>query len=88
MTEHGWPPVAGRDYEELRPVLALVRVMRRFLDEVIEPHPELNRYYAEIDCAYAELLHSELAPHAYAMAAILVKLERAYAPDRVPTPPL
>lgn len=77
-----WPPVVHGEFDELRPILALVRVMRRFLDEVIEPDPELNPHYAKLDVAYAELLERELAPHAYVMAAILIALEDEYTSGR------
>lgn len=79
MESKAWPPAASNSYDALRPILAHVRVMRRFLDEVIEPDPELKRFYAKLDVAYAELLQRELAPHAYAMAALLLDLEDAYA---------
>lgn len=77
-----WPPVSRDIYEDLRPVLALVRVMRRFLDEVIDEDAELRPHRARLDTAYEEILLAELAPHALVMADMLLDLEDAYAgPD-------
>lgn len=78
MASEKWPPVASFDYDELRPILAHIRVMRRFLKEVIEPDPELNPFYAKLDVAYGELLQTVLAPYAHRMAVMLVELEDAY----------
>jgi hypothetical protein len=74
-----WPPVLALHYESLRPTLTLVRVMRNFLNEVVEKDPELRPHYATLDVAYIDLIQRELAPHAYAMAVMLVALEDAYA---------
>jgi hypothetical protein len=77
MPAANWPASVRQSYAELRPVLALVRVMRRFLEEVIEPDPELNPFYTRLDSAYTELLQRELAPHAFDMASMLIDLEDA-----------
>lgn len=81
MASEKWPPVASSVYDELRPALQLVRVMYRFLDEVIETDPELKPLYFRLTAAYADLLQKELAPLAFRMADMLVALEDAYTTD-------
>jgi hypothetical protein len=77
--EQGWPPVHVDTYAALRPKLQLVRVMYRFLHEVIATDPELKPHYNRILLAYADLLQKELAPLAYDMATMLLALEDEHA---------
>jgi predicted nuclease with TOPRIM domain len=72
-------PLAPVDqYTEVRPLLRHIRIMRRFLDEVVDENPELRKHYSELHGAYMDILNEELAPHALTFALAVTELEDAY----------
>jgi hypothetical protein len=80
MTENvnDWPPVNEHGYDNLRPILEHVRIMNRFLTDVIDPDPELKPLYDRLLAGYLELLQPVLAPYAVELAEMLIALEDAY----------
>ncbi|MGN6186856.1 MAG: hypothetical protein ACTHQM_24745 [Thermoanaerobaculia bacterium] len=77
--EQHWPPVAIDSFQQLKPALGHVRVMYRFLHEVVATDPDLKPHYNRLLLSYAAILQQELAPYAFDMADVLVALEDAYA---------
>jgi hypothetical protein len=80
MSDSGTPPPSLTEYAKALPVLRLVRVMERFLDEVVDTNPEMRSLYRDVRRAYTAILQDELAPHAMVLAFAVIELE-AYCPD-------
>jgi hypothetical protein len=71
------PLSAIAEYIEVRPLLRQVRVMFRFLDEVIDEEP-YRHFYSELLFAFLRLVNEEFAPAAINLALALTELEDAY----------
>ena len=88
MSEQKTPPPMSRtspltDYERMPShyenadvphVLARVRFMRRFFDEVVD-EPPFRTHLPELHGAYMDLLNEALAPYALDLALSLISLE-------------
>ncbi len=75
------------EYIEVQPLLLHIRVMHRFLDEVVDVEPYRD-FHAALHCAYMSILNEELAPHALVLALAITELEDAYPEiDRRPQSP-
>ena len=66
------------DYVAAQPLLAHVRIMQRFFDEVVDAEPGTRHFYADLHVAYMNILNEELAPHALTFALAITQLEDAY----------
>lgn len=65
------------DYIAARPLLRHVRVMKRVMAWVDED-PKTRTFYAEMYCAYMDILAEEFAPHALMLALAITQLENAF----------
>jgi hypothetical protein len=73
------PPAGPIDfYVQARPLLRHVRVMRRFMHEVVDNHPVCRKHYAELHCAFMDILNEEFVKDALTLALAVVELEEAY----------
>lgn len=64
-------------YDDVRPLLRLIRVMHRFFDEVVDEEP-YRKFHPELYGAFEDTLKQELAPHALTLALAIVELEDAF----------
>jgi hypothetical protein len=78
MSKDRPPAVPIEDYFESRPLLRHIRIMERFLEEVIEANPKFRDHYAELHLAYLDILEEEFRPHALMLALAVAELELAY----------
>jgi hypothetical protein len=67
------------DYFEVRPLLRHLRVMHRVM-AWMDNDPARRDLYAELHCAFMDILAEEFAPHAVTLALAITELEDAF-PD-------
>jgi|GEM_PF-5876007 len=69
------------DYVDAQPALHMVKIMRRFFDEVVNC-PAFEPFMQELRVAYEEILNEELSSYALTLASAVMELEAAYEIDR------
>jgi len=78
MTTPGDPKRKPLDeYVEVQPLLRQVRVMQRFVDEVVD-EPPYRQHLPELHGGFMDILKEELAPHALTLALAITELEDVY----------
>jgi hypothetical protein len=76
------------EYIEVQPLLRQIRVMQRFLDEVVDAEP-YRQFHPDLHQEFMRILNEEFAPHALVLALAVTELEDAYPEiDRSPDSPL
>ncbi|HXH41112.1 MAG TPA: hypothetical protein VNN08_20965 [Thermoanaerobaculia bacterium] len=65
------------DYIDVQPALHMVRIMRRFFEEIVD-EPPFRAHLPELHVAYMEILNEELASYALNLALAITELEDAY----------
>jgi len=66
------------DYFEAKPLLLHVRIMQRFISDVVDENPEWRKHLPDLHGAYMDILNEALAPHALTFALALTELEEAF----------
>ena len=71
------PPLPVDDYFKARPLLRHIRVMKLVMDW-IDKDPKTRAFFAELHCAYMDILNKELSAHALTFALAITELEDAF----------